>query len=226
MRLSIGLIVVAAAFFVTEASAAPCKKKGGRARVFVKAKTPLRRGPGLNYGVSKFIEKGRCTPYSEVSLDEQWVLLEIERGFGWVPVRRLSKTSQRKLARTGQTGPIGSGQTRATARLLRQSVMVERPDPRAPGPSRSARKSPRASARRHARRSVDPSPGRAGRHRLGCEQRSRGQSAGRAAAHRNAGRGTPSPPAIDIGKRHCKGVRSVWRFGGRSGGAGAQVRRR
>ena len=118
--------------WASESEAARCEDKRGRSRVFVMGKTPLRRGPGLNYGVASFLGKGRCAVFSEVSLDESWVLIEVDRSFGWVPVKRLATASRRKLARTGTTGPVGSGQRRGTARLFRQSVLLERPDPDAP----------------------------------------------------------------------------------------------
>ena len=108
---------------------AVCK---GKRNVLVKARTPVRRGPGLNYGVASFLEKAICAKYSEVSLDENWVLVEIGKRFGWVPVKRLSKPSRRRLKRAVQTGPVGSGQARGAGRLKRQSVLLERPEPRAP----------------------------------------------------------------------------------------------
>ena len=125
----IALLFVAAPGY---ADAARCKNKGGRPQVFIRGKTPLRRGPGLNYGVASFLEKGRCAPYSEVSIDQQWVLIEVGGAFGWVPFGRLNKASRKRLAKAGSTGPVGSGQARGTARVFRQSVLLERPDPGAP----------------------------------------------------------------------------------------------
>ena len=56
--------------------AAPdCKAQGGKPRVFVRAKTPVRRGPGLNYPVSSFLEQGGCMAFLEISADERWALV-------------------------------------------------------------------------------------------------------------------------------------------------------
>ncbi len=131
LLLAISCAVATSGVFIGagEVHAAACK---GPRRVLIRAKTPLRRGPGLNYAVAKFFEKNTCAPYSEVSLDEQWVLVEIGRSLGWVPVKRLSKASRKRLAKRGTAGPIGSGQARSMARVFRQSVLLERPEPRAP----------------------------------------------------------------------------------------------
>ena len=113
-------------------AAGRCKDKRGKPHVRVRAKTPLRRGPGLNYAVNRFIEKAKCVPFSEVSLDEQWVLIEVGTVLGWVPAKRLTKKSRRRIARVGTSGPVGSGQSRASSRVVRSTVMMERPDANAP----------------------------------------------------------------------------------------------
>ncbi|MEO1335796.1 MAG: hypothetical protein AAFV29_09125, partial [Myxococcota bacterium] len=117
-------LVAATVAAAAPAAAAPCKGRN----VVIRKKTPVRRGPGLNYAVASFLDKMTCAPFSEVSIDEQWVLVEVDRGFGWVPIKRLSKPSQKRLARVGNTsGPVGSGQRRNLAQVLRQSVLLERP---------------------------------------------------------------------------------------------------
>ena len=132
MRLLAVLSFAAFVLFADSAEAAACKTKRGRPQVKVLSKTPMRRGPGLNYAVASFLERSKCAPFSEVSLDERWVLVEVDRRFGWVPVSRLAKSSRKKVRRSATTGPVGSGQARGTAQVIRQSVMNERPDPKSP----------------------------------------------------------------------------------------------
>src|SRR5687768_9785411 len=50
-------------------TAAKCKET----EVLVKARTPVRRGPGLNYPVGAFLETSRCLAFAERSMDERWV---------------------------------------------------------------------------------------------------------------------------------------------------------
>lgn len=96
-----------------DAWAATKCKSGKKPEVFVKAKSPLRRGPGLNYPVTGFLERGRCLPLGEVSMDESWVLVEGAELFGWVPVGRLDAAGQKRAAAVKpDRAPVGSGQTR------------------------------------------------------------------------------------------------------------------
>ena len=88
-------------------------RSGAKPEVFIKAKSPLRRGPGLNYGVSAFLERGKCLGLVEASIDESWVLVEGAGVFGWVPVSRLDAVSKEKVAAMKVArAPVGSGQQR------------------------------------------------------------------------------------------------------------------
>ena len=115
------------------ADAAPRCTEGKRPEVFVRPKTPVRRGPGLNYQVSRFLERGRCLSFSEVSMDQGWVLIEHSDGLGWVPMGRLSKRAQEKVRAKPrkQRSAVGSAQARVTTRVKRQSILLDRPDPEA-----------------------------------------------------------------------------------------------
>lgn len=112
------------------ADAARCGE--GKPKVFVKAKTPLRKGPGLNYQVSSFLERGECLKYSEVSLDKQWVLINSGETLGWVPMGRLAPESQ-ALARSGAPveAAVGSTQTRGMARVIKQTILLAGPQKKA-----------------------------------------------------------------------------------------------
>lgn len=133
IALMVGFVMAAViGLSATVAEAKKCGRKGGRLQVYVKARTPLRRGPGLNYGVATFLEDALCAAYSEVSLDEQWVLIEVGTQLGWVPASRLGKASRRRVKKLGTSGPVGSGQSRSAGRMLRQSVLLERPELDAP----------------------------------------------------------------------------------------------
>lgn len=110
-----------------------CRAKGKRPEVFVEGKTPVRRGPGLNYAVASFLERGQCAPYSEVSLDKAWVLVDVDGKLGWVPTSRLAAKSRELVSGVKvESAPVGSAQSRAYADVTRQTVMLERPDPRSP----------------------------------------------------------------------------------------------
>lgn len=113
-------------------SAPRCKSRK-RPEVFVRAKTPIRRGPGLNYQVSRFLVRGRCLPFAEVSMDRRWVLIEQADAFGWVPVRRLNKRSRERVNVTpsARAAAVGSAQFRGVSRVARPCLLLDRPDPRA-----------------------------------------------------------------------------------------------
>jgi uncharacterized protein YgiM (DUF1202 family) len=125
--------IVAALLIVAAPSSAvaKCKKRGDRPQVFVKGKTAIRRGNGLNYPVSKFLDEGKCMTLSEVSLDEAWVLVEDEQSaFGWVPVSALDAESRDVLPSMGKKskGPIGSGQERGFVVTKSSSSLLQRPE--------------------------------------------------------------------------------------------------
>lgn len=124
-----GLALAAALVLPSLASAAPRCKSGKRPEVFVRPKTPIRRGPGLNYQVSRFLERGRCLPFSEVSVDQNWVLIDQKETIGWVPVNRLNKRSQEKVsAAPRKPAPVGSAQARTITRVSRRSMLLEQPN--------------------------------------------------------------------------------------------------
>ncbi len=134
--LSAGLCLGVGVQDVEAKGAAPkCKASKGKPRAFVRPKTPLRRGPGLNYPVSSFLEKGGCLAFSQMSADEQWVLVEKGTTVGWVPVSRLSRASAEKV-KSGDTPKaepsIGSGQTRGKATVQRQAMLLAEPDSQSP----------------------------------------------------------------------------------------------
>ena len=126
--LTLGFTLLGAPQFASTADAAPKCKGGKRPEVFVRPKTPIRRGPGLNYQVSRFLEKGRCLPFSEVSMDQNWVLIDHAAALGWVPVSRLSKRSQERVSRVQpKAAPVGSAQVRGAARVRQQAMLLEEP---------------------------------------------------------------------------------------------------
>ncbi len=109
-----------------EAAETGCKSK--KPEVFIQGKTPVRRGPGLNYPVLGFLEKGGCASFSEASLDKQWVLVESGGRLGWVPTARLSAQSQEWVAELKMgAAPVGSGQERGYGLIERQTILREGP---------------------------------------------------------------------------------------------------
>lgn len=106
-------------------AAAKCKPS----EVFVESKTPVRRGPGLNYPVASFLEKGRCLRLGEVSLDKSWVLVKLDEIFGWVPTDRLSNASQDKVLAVGEASgsPVGSGQKRGLVSSRKPTPLLAKP---------------------------------------------------------------------------------------------------
>ncbi len=110
---------------VSVQAAPKCKS----AEVYVESKTPVRRGPGLNYPVASFLEKARCLRLGEASLDKTWVLVKLDEVFGWVPVDRLSSDSQEKVAAMGDTtaAPVGSGQSRGVVVTKQATPLLGEP---------------------------------------------------------------------------------------------------
>jgi uncharacterized protein YgiM (DUF1202 family) len=107
-----------------------CEKKGNKPQIFIKPNTPLYRGPGLNYPVAGFLERGRCAPFTEVSMDRLWVLVDLgDKGLGWVERSTLATQSQELIAKAagGDGAPIGSGQKRAYVEAKQQVMLMERP---------------------------------------------------------------------------------------------------
>jgi SH3-like domain-containing protein len=128
-RLAAAALVLA--LFAPSAAIAKCKKKGDGPQVFVKGKTAIRRGNGLNYPVSKFLEEGKCMTLQEVSLDEAWLLVVDEtKTIGWVPVSAIDAESRDVLPSLEKKtkGPIGSGQERGFLFTKSSSSLLARPD--------------------------------------------------------------------------------------------------
>lgn len=129
-------VVLATAIALPNLALADCPALSGKPQVFVKAKTPVRKGPGLNYQVSSFLEKGRCLPFSEVSMDKRWVLIAADETYGWVPMGRLAEVSQAGAQTIApKTAAVGSGQTRGEARVIKQTILLAGPNKEA-GPKR------------------------------------------------------------------------------------------
>jgi len=122
------LVLLSAALCTPQLAEAACPAKAGKAQVFVKAKTAVRKGPGLNYQVSSFLESGRCLPLSEVSMDKRWVLVSADETFGWVPMGRLTEGSQAGAQQQApQTAAVGSGQMRGEVRVVKQTILLADP---------------------------------------------------------------------------------------------------
>lgn len=122
------LVLLSAALCTPQLAEAACPAKAGKAQVFVKAKTAVRKGPGLNYQVSSFLESGRCLPLSEVSMDKRWVLVSADETFGWVPMGRLTEGSQAGAQQQApQTAAVGSGQMRGEVRVVKQTILLAAP---------------------------------------------------------------------------------------------------
>ncbi|MBK6686279.1 MAG: SH3-like domain-containing protein [Deltaproteobacteria bacterium] len=113
-------------------AATPCSDGGSVLKVLVKGKTPIRRGPGLAYPVSSFLDEGKCMKASEVSTDGAWVLVQDSgsKTFGWVPVKQLDPESQAALGTKAEppaTGPVGSGQTRSYIKTAKATKLYLAP---------------------------------------------------------------------------------------------------
>lgn len=132
LKTSIPILLASLLALPSVAQARKCKKKGKKPQVFIQSNTPLRRGPGLNYQVADFLERGRCAPFSEVSVDRQWVLVDLGPKLGWVERTSLSSQSQELVAKAG-TGdaPIGSGSRRNFIEATKQVTLMERPSAKA-----------------------------------------------------------------------------------------------
>jgi hypothetical protein len=123
--------LVGAALALPSAASAQCAEPGAQLQVLVKGKTAIRRGPGLNYPVSAFIEDGRCMKANDISMDGNWVMIEdpSSKAIGWVPTKQLSPSSIELLAANRPSknkGPVGSGQERGFVSTLRPvSLLVE-----------------------------------------------------------------------------------------------------
>lgn len=120
--------------FTAQAVAKGCKRLGRRPQVFIKGKSAVRRGPGLNYPVSTFLSKGRCAPFTEVSIDREWVLVDVKSVLGWVPRSKLSSASQKTIAKAGagDSAPVGSGQERGFVEAVTQIQVKRQPTKDAP----------------------------------------------------------------------------------------------
>lgn len=127
MRKLSGLLAIAllGVAFPIEAVHASCKGK----QVLVRDKTPLRKGPGLNYPVKSFLEKGRCVTLGEISADRAWALVEGGDLFGWVPTGRLDARGQKRVSQMALgPAPIGSGQKRGHLFTAQTTALFERPE--------------------------------------------------------------------------------------------------
>lgn len=135
MRVHVGFLIASLVVSVAPAADAKpkrCSTKGKKPAVSINAKTPIRRGPGLNYAVASFLERATCAPFSEVSMDKSWVLVDVAGELGWVPTSRLAADSRERISGVAvPTAPVGSAQSRAYADVTKQSVLLDRPDPRA-----------------------------------------------------------------------------------------------
>lgn len=124
--LSVCLLLV----FGAGTAAAKCPK----GKVRVRAKTPLRNGPGLNYPVRKFFERRRCGRMEQVSADGQWALMRFGKRMGWVLVKRLDDRGQARARAlpARKNLPAGSGKARRFYAIGARAVLRERPQDGAP----------------------------------------------------------------------------------------------
>ncbi len=131
VALLVGALLGVSALALPSAASAQCAEPGAQLQVLVKGKTAIRRGPGLNYPVSAFIEDGRCMKANDISMDGNWVMIEdpASKAIGWVPTKQLSPSSIELLAANRPSkskGPVGSGQERGFVSTLRPvSLLVE-----------------------------------------------------------------------------------------------------
>ncbi len=111
------------------AFAKPCPEGDVR----VRAKTPVHRGPGLNYPVVQFLEQDGCARLEQVSVDARWTMLRLEASYGWVLTDRLDASGQEAAAAARpDAAPIGSGTERSFGQVVERSVLRERPQTGAP----------------------------------------------------------------------------------------------
>ncbi len=131
MRL-FALALILALVPVAQTAHAQCGEPGAQLQVFVKGKTAIRRGPGLNYPVSAFVEDGRCMKANDISIDGNWVMIEdpTSKGIGWVPTKQLDPASVEMLSTTRPkkgAAPVGSGQERGYLTTLRPVGLLLEP---------------------------------------------------------------------------------------------------
>ncbi|MCC7381811.1 MAG: SH3 domain-containing protein [Deltaproteobacteria bacterium] len=127
-------LVVLALLVVFAAPAAEAACKGAGPHAQIKAKTPIRRGPGLNYPVSSFLDEARCAKISEVSTDGAWALIEGGNVFGWIPSDRFDAAGQKLIAAMAPSAapsPVGSGQERGSVVVKRATTLREGPSKKA-----------------------------------------------------------------------------------------------
>lgn len=111
-------------------SSAQCTEGGGQLQVLVKAKTAIRRGPGLNYPVSAFVEDGRCMKSTDISVDGNWVMVEdpVTKNIGWIPTKQLDPGSLELIQKERPAkGPVGSGQERGYVKARAQTGLKAEP---------------------------------------------------------------------------------------------------
>ncbi|MCB9653168.1 MAG: hypothetical protein H6729_03410 [Deltaproteobacteria bacterium] len=98
-------------------------------KIKIEAKTPVRRGPGLNYPVVRFLETDHCTSYGRISVNRDWVLVDLGELVGWVPARRLDRSSQLRIqdADLEQASPVGSGDFRDFVTLVAATPLRAEP---------------------------------------------------------------------------------------------------
>jgi len=126
------LLLIAALFSFAAPAYAQCGEPGAQLQVLVKGKTGIRRGPGLNYPVSAFLEDGRCMKASDLSVDGNWVMVDdpVNKALGWVPIKALDPASIELLSTTrpkATKAPVGSGQERGYVSTLRPIGLLVEP---------------------------------------------------------------------------------------------------
>lgn len=119
-----GTLTLGVQLLSTSSAWAQCRSN----EVSIRANTPIRKGPGLNYQVAKFLEKPTCARLEQVSVDGNWTLVQLAESFGWVLTERLSEESQ-ALARQERTerAPIGTGIDRQFAQVSKSTSLREAP---------------------------------------------------------------------------------------------------
>lgn len=124
MRFVFVLLGILSITWAGEASAKKCRRVDGKKQVFVKSSTPVRRGPGLNYPVVLFLERGRCVPLNDTSEDLSWVMVDAKGSLGWVPLDRLSKRGQELIAKgKGKPAPKVEKKKRKKRKKLKKGYV-------------------------------------------------------------------------------------------------------
>lgn len=129
-HLSRALFAVLIVALLPRPAAAQCTEGGGQLQVLVKAKTAIRRGPGLNYPVSAFVEDGRCMKSTDISVDGNWVMVEdpVTKNIGWIPTKQLDPGSLELIQKERPAkGPVGSGQERGYVNAKAQTGLKAEP---------------------------------------------------------------------------------------------------